>query len=133
MNSKQVRAALREAGVGVAYLFGSRARADARPDSDVDIGLLLDEPLGLMGELRLATRISEALQVADVDVVDLSRAPLGLRGRVVQEGRLLLDDDPNRRVAFEVRTRMQYFDEHPTLQRLARAHIAHVAERGLNG
>ena len=32
-----------EADVAVAYLFGSRARGTARPNSDVDVAVLLDE------------------------------------------------------------------------------------------
>jgi len=52
--------------------------------------------------------------VPEVDLVDLERAPLLLRGRVLQEGRLLYSADEPGRVAFEVRARSEYFDFLPT-------------------
>jgi predicted nucleotidyltransferase len=44
--------------VTAAYLFGSRARGDARPDSDTDIAILLRGQPG--------KRVDAALQMADI-------------------------------------------------------------------
>ena len=48
-------------------------------------------------EAGLADQLANALQVPTVDLVDLRRAPLGLRGRVLQDGRLLYSADGWRR------------------------------------
>ncbi|HCO01964.1 MAG TPA: hypothetical protein DIT48_01115 [Actinobacteria bacterium] len=120
----------RDAGIAVAYLFGSRATGTAREDSDADVAVLTGRPLGLLGRERLSARLARALRVPDVDVVVLEEALLELRGRAIQEGKLLYSDDEPRRVAFEVRTRSEYFDFLPTLQELTRAYLEHVAARG---
>ncbi len=88
-----------------AYLFGSRATGRHRPDSDADIAIMPGQPLDLLAEVGLADRLAQALQVPEVDLLDLRRAPLVVRGRVLQEGRLLYSADEPGRVAFEVRHR----------------------------
>ena len=63
--------------VAVAYLFGSVARDAARPDSDVDVGVLFftlpDDPYERVGTHIIAD-LTSRLGV-DVDVVVLNRAP----------------------------------------------------------
>lgn len=39
-------------------LFGSRARGDARPDSDVDVLVVLEEPVGAYEEARRTSRVA---------------------------------------------------------------------------
>lgn len=121
----------REAGVVVAYLFGSRAKGTARSASDIDIAVLMDGGLSLLERSRLAGRLADALEVTDVDILLLDEASLELRGRVVQEGRPIFSDDEPRRVGFEVRTRSEYLDFLPTLKMLTRSYVRRVAERGL--
>lgn len=66
-------------------------------------------------------------------VVKAVQAPLRLRGRVLEEGRLLYSADEPGRVTFEVRTRSEYFDFLPT-QRAYRDHfLRRVAVQGLDG
>lgn len=121
----------REAEVVVAYLFGSRASGRGREASDADVAVLADRTFGLLDLETLADRLRAVLDVPDVDVVDLDTASLELRGRVIQEGRVLFSSDEPRRVAFEVRTRSEYLDFLPTLERMTREYLRRVAERGL--
>jgi uncharacterized protein len=46
-----------------------------------------------------------------VDLLVLDGAPLELAGRVAVDGRLLYEDDPPARVAWQAQTRTIYFDE----------------------
>ncbi|MGH8929229.1 MAG: type VII toxin-antitoxin system MntA family adenylyltransferase antitoxin [Egibacteraceae bacterium] len=123
--------AFARAGVVIAYLFGSRARGDHRETSDADVAVLADRRLGLLARERLANELADALEVPDVDVIVLDEVRLALRGRVLQESQLLYSADEPRRVAFEVRTRSEYFDFLPTLQAHADAYLRHVAAHGL--
>ena len=133
MSRSAVDRVLAAAGVQFAYLFGSRATGQHRPTSDADIAIKPGQPLDLLAEVGLAGRLAQALQVPAVDLVDLRRAPLWLRGRVLEEGRLLYSADEPGRVAFEVRTRSEYFDFLPTQRAHRDQFLRRVAVRGLDG
>ncbi len=105
-----------EEGIELAYLFGSRARGDARPDSDVDVAVLVDagrpcpDPARLLARhLHLAARLHDA-GAGEVDLVLLDDAPLALRGRVAREGRPLYVRDDGVRAEWESRTSREFFD-----------------------
>jgi hypothetical protein len=49
----------------------------------------------------------------------------------VQAGRLIFSAEEPRRVAFEVRTRSEYFDYLPTLRAHTNRYVQQVAEGGL--
>lgn len=70
------------------YLFGSRARGDAREDSDVDLAFEHEsspaEWAKFVNEARDQSRI-----LLDLDLVDFSSAPAALRDRIEREGKLL--------------------------------------------
>lgn len=94
-----------------AYLFGSRARREARPSSDVDIAAFLKEDSDYGEEkLKILGAVTEALRSDDVDVVILNTAPLSLLGRILADREILLDREPYRRHAFESLTLRQYLD-----------------------
>jgi len=106
--------------VVLVYLFGSHARHRARPQSDLDIALLLDEQERMSFEL-LERRLDLAARAAEivggwVDVVLLNRAPLLLQGQVLGEGRLLYATDKAAQVEYEAHTRALYFDFQPRLR-----------------
>src|SRR5450432_591297 len=68
---REHEAALKERGVAHAALFGSRARGDARPDSDTDIMIEIDPdaPVGVW-EYAGIKRYVASLFEGPVDVVD---------------------------------------------------------------
>ena len=68
---RENEAALRARGVAHAALFGSRARGDARPDSDTDILVELDPDahIGVWGYAGLKEYIATLFD-GPVDVVD---------------------------------------------------------------
>jgi uncharacterized protein len=113
-------AVLRKAGARFAYLHGSRASGQYRPDSDIDIAAYFG------GQPPNAFDI---LMPPGVDLLVLDHAPLELAGRVAARGRLLFDDDPVSRVRWEATTRKIYFDELPRITRAHREFAASVAGR----
>ena len=100
-----------------AYLYGSFARGEASPGSDVDLGLLyrsspahaLDSP-----PKRLEDELERELG-RPVEVTVLNDAPPDLVHRVLRDGVILLDRDPSVRLSFEVRSQNEYFDLLPIL------------------
>jgi uncharacterized protein len=118
-------------GVAVAYLFGSRAEGTARPASDHDVAVLFTatEP-ALDATQRLASDLAGVLGTR-VDVVDLDRAGLELRGRVAERGRRLYSVDESRRVRFEVDARLRWIEFRPVVDEITRAYLRRVAAEGL--
>lgn len=68
-----------------AYLYGSRARGDRRPDSDVDIAVLLgtrpDSGQAVELSLRSADHLERLIHLPVDTVLVLDTAPLRLAGR----------------------------------------------------
>lgn len=113
-----------DGGLLCAYLFGSAARGEERPDSDLDLAVLFrdDPPRTLAGlHLDLADRLTGVLGGRRIDLVVLNRAPVDLVHRVLRDGVLLLERDRSARIRFEVRARNEYFDLLPHLQRYRKA------------
>jgi uncharacterized protein len=116
--------------VAVAYLFGSQAEGTARPASDHDVAVLFTDPEpALDATVRLAADLADALGT-EVDVVDLDRVELELRGRVAERGRLLYSVDEPRRVRFEVDTRLRWIEFRPVVAETTRAYLRRVATEG---
>jgi predicted nucleotidyltransferase len=113
--------------VRLAYLFGSRARGDARPDSDFDIGVLLD-PAAARGDpgpivRRLAGRLGRVVSSTLLDLVVLNDAPPLVRHRVLRDGLVLFQRSPEERVRFAIRTIREYQDAQVRRERFTRARI----------
>ncbi|MGM0552950.1 MAG: type VII toxin-antitoxin system MntA family adenylyltransferase antitoxin [Pseudomonadota bacterium] len=112
-----------EPGVVCAYLFGSHARGDAGADSDLDLAVLTVDAVGddLLNPLvRLQMDLEDATGCS-VDLIDLHRAGADLIHRVLRDGLLVFESDPERRIAFEVDARNRYFDLLPYLEEYRRA------------
>ncbi len=109
----------RHPAIAVAYLFGSHARGEARPDSDIDIGIVyrrgtaspeLHEKIAT----ALALAIAEATGVEAIDVVDLEAQGPIFCHRVLCEGRRVYVGDEARRVDFESDVIVRALDFRPT-------------------
>ncbi|HEY65876.1 MAG TPA: nucleotidyltransferase domain-containing protein [Caldilineae bacterium] len=128
-------AILEKQPIQLAYLYGSVARDEITPFSDIDIALVGErafsphERLDLM--LNIALEVEDRCGLQDVDVRVINDAPLLLQGRVVTEGILLYARSDSERVRYETATRMRYFDYLPIHQRLRNAFLANVREQGL--
>jgi predicted nucleotidyltransferase len=77
-------ASIRAFGVSGLTLFGSVARDDARPDSDVDILVEFERPVGYFALVRLGTYLEQILGCR-VDLVTPGALTERLRERIRQE------------------------------------------------
>ena len=99
----------RRHGVKFAYLFGSRARGDAREDSDWDIAVYFGRRATVLDEAELAAELSRALGV-EVDVVALDSAILDLIYTVLRDGVVIYSDDEEVRRRWEIASYLEYLD-----------------------
>ena len=100
----------RDKRVLAVYAFGSVARGEARPTSDLDLAVLLDRDVSLMDQLRIRSRVVEQLRRDDIDLVFLAQAPPLLCYEVIADGRRLFARDEEAVDAFEARAAMRCFD-----------------------
>lgn len=100
--------------VRLGFLFGSRARGQARANSDYDIAVLMDDRCAGSGSFRtisdLAARLGREVSSTKLDLVLLNDAPILLRHRVLRDGTLLYQRTAADRVRFVIRTIRDYQD-----------------------
>lgn len=120
--------------IAAAWLFGSAARGELRPDSDVDVGILLRDPRAtavdeylLLGELT--ARLETATAPRAVDVVLLEHQGPVFAHEALADGRLILEQDRKRRVDFEATTVMRGIDFRPTWELARRGQLAALRRR----
>mgnify|MGYP005858800007 CR=1 FL=1 len=97
-----VRAVLAEHPVAVGFLFGSHAREEATPNSDIDVAVAFEDRSAADTatddqRLALSTDLAVALGTDDVDVVDLRAATPGLVRAVFSEGTRLIGSEQDAR------------------------------------
>ncbi len=99
-------------GLVAAVLFGSFARGEATPWSDIDVAVLTEGELALDRRLDLMGDATAAFG-RDADVVDLRHAPLVLRGRIVRDACPLVVRDRDAWNAFVTRATLDWLDYEP--------------------
>ena len=111
--------------VALAYLYGSSARGQALPSSDVDLGVVLsetpEEGRKLELELRLENELIDASGLDRLDVRILNGAPLLIQGAAVTEGVAVYERNRAARVSYETWARSRYFDYLPAARAMAAA------------
>jgi uncharacterized protein len=93
-----------------AYIFGSCARGDHGPASDIDIAVFIDRRLSPFAfRLRLIETMMRELRTERFDLIILNDAPPVLKYEVVRQG-LVIKEDKKRRVEFESKSLGEYLD-----------------------
>lgn len=118
-------AALREELVGLpdvvaVYLFGSHARGDAGPLSDIDVGILLKAKPDLHMLLDLVGVMMNIFGDS-VDVSILNEMPLPIQYRVIAHGKILYVRDDIQRARFEAKIIDEYLDYKPRIDAILEA------------
>ena len=96
-----------------AYLFGSYASASYGPFSDVDIAVYVTADKRAEKRLDIFGDLNKILKTDELDLVILDDAPLALRMNILKNCRLLSDNAPFVRHAFESITTRAYLDFAP--------------------
>lgn len=127
-----VRAALeRRSEVLEAYVFGSLARGEAQPHSDLDVAAYVDPAVfpgsGLGLDAEISADLMQALGSNRVDVVLLNAASPLLYHRVLHDGIRILSRDLRSTSVREGRALSRYCDYVPQLAKIRAAHEARRA------
>ncbi len=94
-----------------ACLFGGLAKGDAKPLSDVDIAVYLDEHVDrIQAKLDILEDLIDILNTDEIDLIILNQASLSLNMNVLRNNRLLVDKQPFARHAHHSLIMRKYFD-----------------------
>ncbi|MBI3814555.1 MAG: nucleotidyltransferase domain-containing protein, partial [Nitrospinae bacterium] len=117
---KEIRAKLRELGVYIVYLFGSKATGMTTPLSDIDIGIVVKDSKTLEDTRALYTVLYDIFQelypAKKVDIVFLQKSPLPLQYYAIKEGKVLFEDDPRITADYESYVMNMNLDFKPVLE-----------------
>lgn len=117
-----------------AYLFGSHAKGTARPDSDLDIAVLV-ENRHVLSERKLLTLFADtglSLPLSlDVTCVDLNSPPL-LLYQIIKYGKPLYEKSERKRIQFEADILHRYYDNH-YIRSIYHAYLERSLQEGTYG
>lgn len=117
-----------------AYLFGTAAAGKLRPNSDMDVALLLAEPYSDEEMNSLLTHVIcdiEATLHREADVKILNHIEnLPLVHEILSKGILLTDRDPAGRRAFVVKKNLEYLDFLPHYERMLNIYAERLRKHG---
>ncbi len=135
LQKKQLpEAELQRLGIDVVYLFGSRAEGVAGPSSDIDIGIVLNNPIPKHKPITALYNdvfyvLEDCFDMSNfrtMDIVFLQRASLELQCDVVRHGKVLFESSPETRMQYEERILLLYSDFRPLLQQFNEAVLERV-------
>ncbi len=96
--------------IRAAFLFGSTATDKRKPDSDIDVAVLVaPEHEETFSQIPIISELEDELE-RPVDVVVLNRCGEIVKFHVRRDGWLVLDRDPGYRKSFEIRGRKMWED-----------------------
>ncbi|MCL4474993.1 MAG: nucleotidyltransferase domain-containing protein [Nitrospirae bacterium] len=120
--------------VKVAYLFGSEAKGESGPLSDIDVAVFIDKRVDKSGRfdtrLRLSNELS-AIMGKRVDLVVLNDMPVQLSFEVIKYGELLYCSDKAAKIDIETEILSKYLDRRYYDKRHAELALEKIASRGL--
>lgn len=131
--SEKAKKKLQKLGVGVVYLFGSRAQGAATALSDYDVGVVFADPKKLKKTGELYTEIYNVLideipvnELRDekLDISFLQKANAALQAAAIKNGIVLFEADPVFRADFEEQVVKNYDDYLPIKREFEQATFA---------
>jgi len=102
----------------LAYLFGSHARNEAGPLSDIDLAVLLKPAASkelFAKKLRMLKELTTLFAGIDIDLVILNEAPLVLKFNILKDSKPLYICDNNLHDELILRAITEYLDFKPVL------------------
>src|SRR3989344_6180001 len=118
--SPNLKEKLKNLGVCFVYLFGSKAENFEMPESDLDIGVLMDKApdVSEVGKIynELYNIFSDIFPSQKIDLVLLDQVGLELRLDVINHSRLIYELVPGKHLDFEEETSIMYSDFQPILR-----------------
>lgn len=113
------------------YLFGSSARGEIKPLSDIDLAILLaDNVINYQIETKILIDAMHILGTEEIDLITLNAAPLHIQFGVLRNKKVVYNSDTEKRIDFENRVIMEYLDFAPIRQMFNREFLRNAGIGG---
>ena len=122
--------------ISTIYLFGSFAKNFNRKDSDIDIAVLFKKNLGEHERFNLVLEFAlelENILGKKIDIIDIENADPFFIHQIMLDKIIVIDNDTERRVSFEVDKRRTFFDMQPFYELYYTQSIKRLKEKAING
>jgi predicted nucleotidyltransferase len=120
--------------VDTAYLYGTGAKEKLRPNSDIDVAIMLSEVISEKEIASVHTNVICNIEAAihrEADVKILNYIDhLPLLHEILSKGILLVDRDPVKRKAFAIKKNIEYLDFLPHYERMLTIYSEKLRKRG---
>ena len=135
LKSDQAKELFEANGVLAAYLFGSVAEGRTHAHSDVDVAVVFLRSVPALrygkGRLAIIAGLMSLLDLDEVDVVPLNKAPALLSFEVIRTGITLYAADEYETAEFEIQALGLYYDLARELDSYLAEMQTRIKERGL--
>ncbi|MCX7950413.1 MAG: nucleotidyltransferase domain-containing protein [Clostridiales bacterium] len=97
--------------INTVFIIGSYGTEFQREDSDIDFAILYNCNIDIFTEMEIEAKISEIIRFDNIDLVNLSKAPITLQKKAVNEGRQIYVRDFNKLCDYMEYVYKRYRDE----------------------
>ncbi len=121
-----------EKSILVVYVFGSYARGDTHPESDLDLAFLVDEkryktdPFDATAPAHIISANIGIKFDIETDVTILNSASIEMAYDIVTKGKCVYFRDEDKKIEYEIKIRSLYYDFRPFLEELRKKTIAEL-------
>jgi predicted nucleotidyltransferase len=93
-----------------AYLFGSVTSGRLHPQSDIDIAVYFEQPLGALDiKLAFIQKVSAVFE-REVDVIFLNEADIIITMQILTNGELIINNHPAKHILYKASKLSEYAD-----------------------
>ena len=108
---KHIDKFIKEFDISLIYIFGSFAKGTNRPNSDIDIAVLLDREIDVYTKLDILGELVDIFKREDIDLVILNNVNEVLKFQIIKYGKIIYMESLYTKVMFESRTMSEYMDK----------------------
>lgn len=97
--------------INAVFIIGSYGTEYQREDSDIDFAVLYNCNVDIFTEIEIEAKISEIIKFDNIDLVNLTRAPITLQRKAINDGRQIYVRDFNKLCDYMEYVYKRYRDE----------------------
>lgn len=129
-NKKAIASLCKGQKVWLVYIFGSQAKNQTGPLSDIDVAVYFDpslsSPQRFQKRLYLITELGDIFKTKNIDVISLNDAPPLLEYQIVKEGKMIYFLSPAKGLIYEAQAMSRYLDWQPFLEKYTKETLGNL-------